>query len=350
MGDTTAAAEAALAAALADVPSDPIEGDVLDQPGAALEEREPAGDVTLCTEDEARQLVTQAREAIVTLDRTMEEIIRRRAWLALGYETPRDFWVKEFGGTTGMSRQHVYRTARVLSLLYNLVERLGDDAAALAITERSLRALPSGDDVALIERIADQVDRLGDSVSVADIQQVVDTELSEARQAAKQKADSEPVDVAALARQLKDMGMDPSALLDPIPNEDTDPWLDGDTSGSGQEAVGGPEWTPAAAAGGSTPLADASRSGVSIDTRAVAAGPLAPGGGSHAIDQVTLTRAIGMIEAVSGNLEVTLAEMPESAVADLRPKAVLLRTVADLIVNTEGVEDDLEELEGLDLF
>lgn len=338
---TDAAAEAALEAALGDITDTAVEGEVL-----AGQPPVPAGGGGVdCTEAEARELVARARESIAVLDSTMEEIVRRRVWLALGYPDPRTFWVQEFTESSGLSRTHVYRTARVLSLLYGLVERLGDDAAAVAITERSLRAIPANGgagDAALIDAIAGGVEALGDDATAADIQQVVDGKLAAARKAAT-RPDAPPVDVDELAARLSQLGVDTSALTA------ASPATDGEANGDGawhSHDGGEPHrhddtdgWGNAAAPNGVS-VVDDSRSGVTITNAPTPAGGVA--GGESAINLVTLRRATAMIAAVHPTLAAALDAASDDDLATLKGAVPALRAAADMIEAAESPDDLLE--------
>lgn len=203
---------AAADAALADVLTDADTG-----PGSEVDKASEA-DLPACTRDEAEQLVSRARAAISELDAAMTDIIRRQAWLALGYETPQKFWLTEFGRTDerpgGFSRAHLYRTARVLGVLYGLYERLGDDALAINISERALREIPRNDgdaDVELLDAIGNRVEQLGDDYTPDDIQQAVNEEISAARDRLNNTSPAE-MSTDDLADQLESFGFDASQL------------------------------------------------------------------------------------------------------------------------------------------
>lgn len=214
---------AAADAALADVLSDP--GNEVDKASEA--------DLPACTRDEAEQLVSRARAAISELDAAMTDIIRRQAWLALGYDTPQKFWLTEFGRTDerpgGFSRAHLYRTARVLGVLYGLYERLGDDALAINISERALREIPRNDgdaDVELLDAIGNRVEELGDDYTPDDIQQAVNEEIAAARDRLNNTSPAE-MSTDDLAEQLESFGFDASQLRG------------GDNNGGGGESSAG---------------------------------------------------------------------------------------------------------------
>lgn len=200
--DTDAAADAALAAALGDTPAptpptngptppsgpaEAMEGDVLT--GQSVDTRGDS-EVEPCTAEEARSLVDRARSAITTISETMDAILRRRAWIPLGYDNPSDFWVKEFGPSSenpAFSRSHVYRTARILGIIYGIQTRLNDADLSVAISEYALRSLPRGEsgenDEALMDSIAAGVNDLPEGFSPSDVQDVVNEKVAAAREA-----------------------------------------------------------------------------------------------------------------------------------------------------------------------
>lgn len=257
MDDLDAAADAALAAALADTPTGgapaavpPLEPDTAagDETGEDAPVDVVAQPVTdLANPDgepwpqldatEAKKLVKKARAAIQTLHEVMLDIIRGRAWLALGYDDPQQFWRAEFGGDDGgYSRAHLYRTARMLGLLYSLYERIGDDTAAIDITERALRALPRGTDgdadARLVDDIAAGVDALGDGYTADDVKAVADRVVEEAIR--RHDNETTPTDrdlsAAGIAERLAALGLDAppgmtgggggDARWDALPDED----------------------------------------------------------------------------------------------------------------------------------
>lgn len=145
-----------------------------------------------CTADEARELVRQARESLVTFDNAMQEIVRRRAWEPLGYPSPREFVLAELGPGEGddqtgrVSRVHAYRLARVVMFLFGLAERLGGDVDELDVTERALRAIPAGssstpNDQIIMDRVESRIEQIGGDVSQEDAQRILDEELARAK-------------------------------------------------------------------------------------------------------------------------------------------------------------------------
>ncbi|MFE3629446.1 hypothetical protein [Streptomyces goshikiensis] len=108
-----------------------LHGVIVDDPG------------TPCTPEYARELTTKAAQLADQLDDTMQEIVRVKAWVPLGYRDPRQYVLAEF---TQSSRSHRYRLARFAAFAHGMSERLGDEALELQITERALREVPQGRD------------------------------------------------------------------------------------------------------------------------------------------------------------------------------------------------------------
>lgn len=268
---TDAAADAALAEVLGEPPAaddgggwDAAEAEIL---SGDVPARRGEGEVADCTADEARALVGKAIAAIMTINETMEAIIRRRAWLALGYDDPRTFWIKEFGPKSenpAFSVAQVYRTARVLGLVYEIQQRLGDAEVVVSITERALRSIPAGpegvNDVALVDAIEAGVAQLGDDFTPEDVQDVVDKTVQRARQA--YAADQPEMPKGDLAARLDALGLSPSSLTaDDLGDDDADPIAD-------DAVVPVDDYTPESAA---QPVLDAGddedRTGVSLSAQ-----------------------------------------------------------------------------------
>ena len=144
-----------------------------------------------CSEAEAEQLVERAITAAETFYDAVVEIIRRQAWVPLGYANPRDLMLRRLGGTTvnpssgkPYSRAHVHRMARVSWMLWAISERTGVDPGDLTIPERTLRELGGGmnADLELVDTISDRVaNAINDKdASPDDVQDVIDSALSDA--------------------------------------------------------------------------------------------------------------------------------------------------------------------------
>lgn len=159
-------------------------------------ERRPATEVAEpgqgpCSKPEAEALVEKAIAAAETFYDTIVEIIRRQAWVPLGYANPRELMLRSLGGTainpsTGRpySRSHVNRMARVSWMLWAISERTGVDPGDLVIPERTLRELGGGQsaDLDLVDTISDRVEAsIKDrDASPDDVQSILDSALSEA--------------------------------------------------------------------------------------------------------------------------------------------------------------------------
>lgn len=166
--------------------SAPVEGD---PPAASVDGVVAAtSDAPLCDEETARSLVTQARDALGTFDNAITEIVRLRAWEPLGYASPRDFVLAEFGPTDDpdasgrVSRVHAYRLARLATFTYGLSTLLsGDEPIDFGISERQLRALTSGrdgeNDEVLMARVKAHVDELDHKPTKEQVQAIVEEEL-----------------------------------------------------------------------------------------------------------------------------------------------------------------------------
>ena len=144
-----------------------------------------------CSKPEAEELVERAIAAAETFYDTVVEIIRRQAWVPLGYANPRDLMLRRLGGTTvnpstgkPYSRSHVHRMARVSWMLWAISDRTGVDPGDLEIPERTLRELGGGmsADLELVDTISDRVAAsISDKdASPDDVQDVLDSALSEA--------------------------------------------------------------------------------------------------------------------------------------------------------------------------
>lgn len=178
-----------------DSPSEPAE-DVFDaftddtSPVSLVPDSEAAVE-PLCDEETARGLVKQVQDALEQFDNGIQKIIRLRAWEPLGYASPREFVLAEFGPSDDpdaggrVSRVHAYRLARLAMFMYGLSTRLGDEAAALDISERALRSLPSGqggeNDLVVLDRLEQRMAELGHPASKEEAEQALGDLLSEAR-------------------------------------------------------------------------------------------------------------------------------------------------------------------------
>lgn len=349
-----------------DVDAEVHEGAVLDG-GGTVAATGDAAEVEVCSEAEARELLDRARQAIETLDQTMTQIVRRRAWIPLGYDNPQQFWIREFGPGSGYSRQHLYRTARVLSLLYGLTERLGDDAAALDITERSLRALPAGKggDDELIDQIASAVEQLGDGATPDSIQQAVDETLLAAKKEAtrtKQREETSLVDLEQLAGQLSALGIDPSMLHtsddEPVSGPSGGRWgnpadHNHDHDGHDADHEHGPhththdddDWDTTSD-GDAEDVDDGPVGGTTLDE--------VDGGDtgwrtSYAIDLVNLTKALDLLSVIEPNLAVSLPVATPAQITAYKDQVAILRNVADQLARfTPAGADDEDDPAGLE--
>lgn len=217
MGSTDAAADAALAAVLDEdstdgTPADPDSSgvtttvgaedsmsdvgtptEVADQgkrvfSGPAVDPDQPA----LCSVDEAKALVTDLRASLEQFDRTITAIMATRAWKALGYQSPSQFVLAELGpdkedpdAPGRVSRSHAYRLARLALFLYGLAERIGDEAYALELSERTMRSIPAGrggeNDKTMLDRVEAAIGER-DNYEPAEAQEIVDGVIADARQ------------------------------------------------------------------------------------------------------------------------------------------------------------------------
>lgn len=352
-----AAADAAMAAALADLPdgadtaaSDPwddtpVEGTVVDGTQLAVT---PDTNLQPCTREEAEALVEKARGAITTLTDTMWEIIHRQAWVPLGYDSPQQFFVKEFAdqNSGGMSKVHAYRVARVIGFLYGLYERLGDDAEAVDITERALRAIPRGrdgiNDVALLDSITDA---LGDDYTVADVQKVVNDQVKAAREKFK-PAPADTPDLDQLAERLRALQIDPSVLTGMQAEQDDWDSDDGDEHPEGHSHDGGKtfhhhdddpsdswEDPPTVKAG----IGASSGGGVTLDTHT---SPDAAYGAAK--DAATAATAIATLAGLTDQLDQMIGLFTPAEIDQLPAWAAALRACADAL---DGYEHDIVEID-----
>lgn len=275
-------------------------GDVLDSiesrqdansdPGMGLDTG-PFADVPMaepCSEDEARALVKRARKTLTSLHDTFAEIISRRAWVALGYENPTTFWLTEFadekidgahGG--GYSRVHLARTARVLGLLFGLHELIGDEALAISVSERSLRAIGNGADERLLALAAENIKSLPEDRTPDDLQGAMDRAVEAMRKDAEEakasaKVDIPPPSMDDLMSRLASIGMGP-AVPDPNrPPTDDDDDDEGFGAGNRAQSADLPGWDDDADmpddrkgfSGGGVGL-DSTQTGVQLETAPV---------------------------------------------------------------------------------
>lgn len=229
--------------------------------GTVLDTTAGPGTEVSCTAEEAQALVETARNSIRAMDEAMNEILRVRAWEPLGYDDPMTFWKKEFGPTSGLSRNHVYRTGRVLAVLYGLTQRIGDAALTLDITERHLRGLEAGQHEAFMDAVGDAVPDDG-TASKEKVQKIFDEKLTEAKEnAAREKAKNKP-DLAYddPDDRLAALSIDRDSLTaDTVPDADAADDTDSAQSGSGdggEPAQGGGVGTELTAPGSSTDVSD----------------------------------------------------------------------------------------------
>lgn len=144
-----------------------------------------------CSIAEAEALVERAIQAAETFYDTIHEIIRRQAWVPLGYPNPAELMLRKLGDTTinpvtgkPYSRAHVHRMSRVAWMLWAISSRTGVDPGDLTIPEKTLRDLPGGAKgdpalVNLIERRVTEAARDGNA-SPDNVQDVIDTTVAEA--------------------------------------------------------------------------------------------------------------------------------------------------------------------------
>lgn len=119
-----------------------------------------------CTAEEAEQLIAEAAAAADTFYEKMNELIRREAWIPLGFHDMRELVLKRLATVainpkTGKaySRAHTYRLARTAWFLYAIAKETGLDSGQITLTERSLRDLPAGaaGDQSLVDSISRDV-------------------------------------------------------------------------------------------------------------------------------------------------------------------------------------------------
>lgn len=148
----------------------------------------PTEPAPACSAEEARELVRTARESLVTFETAMSQIVARRAWEPLGYPSPREFVIAEFGpsdedSTGRVTRVHAYRLARLVMFLFGLASRLGDDAIAFDMSERALRSIPAdggANDAIVIDRVEQRLSEMPD-FTTEDAETVVKEEIARAR-------------------------------------------------------------------------------------------------------------------------------------------------------------------------
>lgn len=144
-----------------------------------------------CSVEEAEALIEKAIDAAETFYDTINEIIRRQAWVPLGYANPADLMLRKLGNTTinpstgkPYSRAHVHRMSRVAWMLWAISSRTGVDPGELSIPERTLRDLPGGarGDSELVDQIERRVaDAAADGNASPDsVQDVIDSAVAEA--------------------------------------------------------------------------------------------------------------------------------------------------------------------------
>lgn len=110
--------------------------------------------------DEAEQMMDRWRASLAEFDSTTTLIMQTRAWKALGYDSPKECVLVELGpdkmtpdDPNRVSRSHAYRLARVATLIYELAERLGEDAYTVELTERAIRSIPARYDEQIVDRL-----------------------------------------------------------------------------------------------------------------------------------------------------------------------------------------------------
>lgn len=348
-----ASAEAVSAAATDDdAPETPPGWAASPEPGVAgiIDAAVPAGlspaveTEPLCDADTARDLVTQMWEGLEQFDNAFQEVIRLRAWEPLGYPTPREFVLAEFGPTDGeegrVSRTHAFRLARLAMFLYGLTDRLGDEAAALELSERALRAIPGGrggeNDALLLDRIESRIGELGDDASQEASQQVVDEVLAQARREIAEQGSLSPSTGRTSGNAGFDDDQDPfdedrlAALglaLDPLvpdPHETPGESSDDDTGADSdpREEVGASRAAMAAAYG--TPLA---ASGKALE---------------HTQQLASLTRgmqAVAGIEDLLPNLVDYASDAEILDLADLAKRTIKVAEELIAVAEAHGDED-----------
>lgn len=237
--------------------------DVEQRPDADLSPTEDDDvEVPMCTETEARELTKQLQEALETFDNTLSQILRRRAWQALGYASPAAYVKAELGprsdgnNASRYSRSHAFRLARMAMFVYALAEGAGtEEVFSLDIAERPFRRIPASEDEVVLERSVDALRELPDEAyedgTARDVVgQVMSDAASEYEERGSLRRDSEDEWSAG-----SDTDIDPADLdgLDAV-NADADGWspdeddpkgtpqsVEGDGSGGadGEEDAGG---------------------------------------------------------------------------------------------------------------
>lgn len=299
----------------------------------------------LCDEDQARDLVSQVRSALEQFDNAIQAIIRLRAWEPLGYDNPRDFVLAEFGPTDDpdasgrVSRVHAYRLARLAMFMYGLSTRIGDEAAAVELSERALRSLPSGtggeNDLEVLERVESRVADLGHDPSPDEAQQLLDEELTKARaeiadggSLGGSAADGDDTDVLDPDR-LASLGIDPESLTG-----DTEP-----SSAAGDAAT--------TAADGPAPAehSEPEQQGASRNDLAAAYGAPAEGGG-EALEKTqhlaALTRSLQQVAEVEELLPGLIDYADDTEIEALGEMAASTVRVAQSLV--EAARERSEEM------
>lgn len=174
------AADAALDAAVANLPdsSEGVDGEVAELSS------------TPCNEDEARALIHKAKSAANQLEAAVIELLQRRAYVALGYASPREMIVREFSNSitnprTGkpLTDNYLHRVARVMMLLWQVAEVTGVDMAELRLSEGTLRQVSRDvggvNDVDLLDVIGERVAELEDP-NVDNVNATVESTVREA--------------------------------------------------------------------------------------------------------------------------------------------------------------------------
>lgn len=353
--DYTQVADDALADVLGETPSEeaaapehssdpaPVEDDfdalaaaTAEDPATALAVDEPTHTLEpLCDADTARDLVSQVRQALEQFDNAIQAIIRLRAWEPLGYDNPREFVLAEFGPTDDpdtpgrVSRVHAYRLARLAMFMYGLSTRLGDEAAALELSERALRSLPSkgGEtDLAVLERVEQRVSELGYDPSPEEAQRLLDEELAKARDEIAEhghlRGKDDDGDDDFDEDRLAGLGIDPDDLIDdPHPSpEDGDGGFDLDDL---TEAPVGED------------QAESNEQGASRNDLAQAYGsPLAATGEALEKTQhlASLTRGLQSVAGVEALLPGLIDYADEQEIADLADLAKSTVKVAEALI------------------
>lgn len=127
---------------------------------------------TPCTADEARALIGKAASAANDFYEAVGELLSRKGYLALGYDSPRQMLSRELAGVltnprTGkpLSDTHLRRMTRVAWLAWSIAQTTGIDMSQLQITERQVRSISAAsagvDDLDLIEDINGRLMEVG---------------------------------------------------------------------------------------------------------------------------------------------------------------------------------------------